>query len=135
MLGVSTGCSAESRADCIKILVVDDEEGFATFVKALIPNEGYSVRTATDGEDGYHGYLHFRPDVVITDIQMPGRDGFELMRDIRTHNPEARAIYMSGNLGLFQSALEEEKTKHQVRFLEKPFSRSELVGLLPKNPV
>jgi len=45
-------------------------------------DEDHETRTARDGGDGDLAYLHFRPDLVITDIQMPRKDGFQLMKDI-----------------------------------------------------
>jgi len=75
-------------------------------------------------------YLLFKPDLVITDIQMPEKNGLELMTHIRMHNPIVRTIYMSGDLGRFRCQLEEEKKKFPVNLLEKPFSKIELMRLL-----
>ena len=135
MLASMTGCSSETIAKRKKVLIVDDAEGFATFVKEMIRKEGYNIRTATDGEDGYRGYLRFRPHIIITDIQMPGKSGFELVKEIRTHDPRIKTIYMSGNLSLFRSYIEEEETKYQARFVEKPFSSSELAALVSESLV
>jgi len=52
------------------------------------------------------------------------------MEIIRIHNPEVKTICISANLSRFWKVLEEEKTRYQVCFLEKPFSRSELLRLL-----
>lgn len=99
----------------------------------MLEEENYDVRLARDGKDGYLAYLLFKPDVVITDIQMPERNGLELMEIIRMHNPDVKTIYISADLSRFWKVLEEEKTKHQVSFLEKPFSRSELLRLLSQS--
>jgi len=96
----------------------------------MLEEENYEVRLARDGKDGYLTYLLFKPDLVITDIQMPERSGFKLMEIIRMHNPEVKTIYISADLSRFRTFLEEEKTKYQASFLEKPFSRSELFRLL-----
>lgn len=114
-------------------MIVDDNEELASIIQEMIENEDYRARTARNSEEGYLTYLHFRPDLVITDIQMPGKNGFELMRDIRMHNPKIRTIYMSGNLSRFRSLLEEEKKRYHTGFLEKPFSRVELIGLLSES--
>ena len=114
----------------MKILIVDDDEVLATFIKEIIKNEGYRVKTAINGAEGYSAYLRYRPDIIITDIKMPGKNGFELVRTIRMHNPRIRTIYMSGDLGRFRSLLEDEKKRCQASFLTKPFSKLELVGLL-----
>ncbi len=115
-----------------KILVVDDNQGLAHLLKIMLESETREVRLARDGKDGYLSYLLFRPDIVITDIQMPGLNGMELMRIIRTHDPTIRTIYISGDLTRFLPLLEEEAAKYEVSLLQKPFSKSELLRLLPQ---
>jgi DNA-binding response OmpR family regulator len=112
----------------MKVLIVDDNQSVASVVQLVLELEGYEVRSALNGPDGYLAYLQFRPDIVITDIQMPGKDGFELMKHIREEDATIRTIYMSGDLGQFHSILEEEKSKYQINLLEKPFSSEELIG-------
>ena len=117
----------------MKILIVDDNQDLAFLIKLMLEDEGYEVRLAKDGQDGYLAYLLFHPDLVLTDIQMPEKNGLELMEYIRSHNPAVRTIYMSGNLTQFWLPLEEEKKKYQVGVLEKPFSREELMGLISQS--
>ncbi len=112
----------------MRILIVDDNEELAFMVQMMLEHEGFEVKSAKDGQGGYLAYLEFKPDLVITDIQMPGETGLELMGHIRTHNPRVRTIYMSGDLDSFWSPLEEEKRRYPVRLLEKPFSKMELMG-------
>jgi len=117
----------------IKILVIDDNLEMASVLQELLEIEGYRVTMAGDANDGYMAYLHFRPDLVITDIQMPGRNGFELMEKIRTHDPKMKTIYMSAAAVQFQPLLENEKRWYQSDFLAKPFARAELMSLVSKN--
>jgi CheY-like chemotaxis protein len=112
----------------MKVLIVDDNQAVASVVQFILELEGYEVRLALNGPDGYLTYMQFRPDLVITDIQMPGENGFELINHIREKDPNVKTIYMSGNLEQFYSHLEEEKSKYQINFLDKPFSREELMG-------
>jgi DNA-binding NtrC family response regulator len=65
---------------------------------------------------------------VITDIQMPGENGLELMNHIRERDPLVKTIYMSGNLNQFYPLLKDERAKYPINFLEKPFSMEELIG-------
>jgi CheY-like chemotaxis protein len=118
------------RGEKMRILIVDDNEELAFTLQFMLEDEGYEVRSAKDGQDGYWAYLEFKPDLVITDIQMPGENGLELMDHIRTLNPRVKAIYMSGDLDSYLSPLEEEKKRYPVSLLEKPFSKVELMGLL-----
>jgi CheY-like chemotaxis protein len=119
-----------SRGKKMRILIVDDNQELAFTLQFMLEDEGYEVRLAKDGQDGYWAYLEFKPDLVITDIQMPGENGLELMEHIRTLNPRVRTIYMSGDIGSYLSPLEEEKKRYPVSLLEKPFSKVELMGLL-----
>ena len=116
----------------IKILVIDDNLEMASVLQELLKLEGYRVTMAGDGNDGYTAYLHFKPDLVITDIQMPGRNGFELMEKIRTHDPMMKTIYMSAATAQFQRLVEKEKRWYQSDFLAKPFDRAELMSLVSK---
>ncbi len=114
----------------MKILVVDDNLSLAQILKMILEEERHEVRLASDGMDGYASYLLFLPDLVITDIQMPEKNGLELIREIRCHNPAVRTIYMSADLSRYWSPLEEERKKYHAGILEKPFSKEELMHLL-----
>ena len=65
----------------MKVLVVDDNKDMIAVIQMMIENKNHRVITANDGENGYSAYLQFKPDLVLTDIQMPGKDGFELIHD------------------------------------------------------
>ena len=117
----------------MKILIVDDNTDFTALLKLMLENEGFDVRLANNGEDGYSAYLLFEPDVVITDIQMPIKTGIELMNLVRGHNPMIRTVYMSADLTPFQSFLKEEQEKYGVSVLEKPFSKTELMKLISQS--
>lgn len=117
----------------MKVLIVEDNADLAAVLRLILEDEGFDVASAKDGEDGYSEYLLFGPDIVITDIQMPVRTGIELMGLIRGHNPNVKIVCMSADMSRFQSILNEEKEKHQVCLLEKPFSRDELMSLLSQS--
>lgn len=117
----------------MKILIVDDNQDLAVLLKWMLESEGYEVRAANDGQDGYSTYLLFGPDLVLTDIQMPGKNGLELIKEIRRHDPKVRTIYMSGDLSKYGLRLEEEKENYHVGILEKPFSKHQLMHLLSRS--
>jgi CheY-like chemotaxis protein len=112
----------------MKILIVDDNQSVAFIVRLMLEREGHEVLSAVDGTEGYLAYLRLRPDLVITDIQMPGENGFQLMNHIREQDPAIKTIYMSGNVSQFYNILEEEKGLYPMNYLGKPFSREELIG-------
>ncbi len=96
----------------MKVLVVDDNRLLAATIQELLEDDGLEVRSAKDGIDGYSTYLLFKPDIVITDIQMPRKNGLEMMEHIRNHDPMIRTIYMSGDINLYRPLLKEEKRKY-----------------------
>ncbi len=114
-----------------RILIVDDNASLAITLaitlQMVLQDDGFEVVTANNGNDGYSAYLQANPDLVITDMHMPGKSGPELMKNIRQHDPDAKAIYMSGDWSQFQVFLDEEKKRRKTIFLRKPFSLPELM--------
>lgn len=102
----------------------------AFIVQQMLEVEGHEVMWAGDGAAGYGTYLLFRPDLIITDVEMPEKDGLEMMAHVRSHNPRVGTIYMSAEFDRFRFQLEEEKERYQVGLLQKPFSRLELMRLI-----
>ena len=116
-----------------KVLIVDDNVYLNHLLQGMLADEGYEVDTARYGREGYSAYLRKRPDVILTDIHMPGISGLEMIKRIRSHDPEVRAIYMSGDWGRLQSAMEEEKPESFVKSLRKPFFQKELMKVLSES--
>jgi DNA-binding response OmpR family regulator len=114
----------------MKVLVVDDNLLLADTIQEILKSDGIEVMSARDGLDGYSTYLVFKPDIVITDIQMPRKNGLEMMKRIRIHNPMIKTIYMSGNMSPFEPFLIEEKKRYPVSYFEKPFSLESLMRLV-----
>ena len=112
----------------MKILIVDDNRSLADVICCMLERKGHEVSSAFNGLEGYSEYFQFRPDVVITDIQMPGENGFELINHIREQDPSVKTIYMSGNLEQFNSLLEEEKRRFPIHVLRKPFLMDDLIN-------
>jgi DNA-binding NarL/FixJ family response regulator len=67
----------------VRLLLVDDEPGLRTAVKAYLEDEGFAVTTANDGEEGWEKAQELLPDVVISDVMMPRCDGYGLLRKLR----------------------------------------------------
>jgi CheY-like chemotaxis protein len=115
-----------------KILVVEDEFGLQETLRDVFRMEGYDVRVAVDGENGYQTYLQFRPDLVFTDVVMPKMSGIELVKKIRQDNPKIRVIYISGFFGLrnVKRDLNEDVLKYGYPCLSKPFKISAMLELV-----
>jgi CheY-like chemotaxis protein len=119
----------------MKVLVVDDNRILTDTIQEILENDGFDVMSAKDGLDGYSTYLLFKPDIIITDIQMPRKNGLEMMKRIRIHNPMIKTIYMTGNIGSFEPFLIEEKKRYPVSYFEKPFSLESLIRVVTEPTV
>lgn len=111
--------------DKAKILVVDDEPQITRVLKTTLSARGYSVRTASDGDDALQMMKVWEPDLVITDLRMPNMDGVELCRYLRTRSSVPIIVLSVRN---------EEKAKVEALdagaddFVTKPFGVDELLA-------
>jgi CheY-like chemotaxis protein len=79
-----------------KILVIDDNAVVRNTIVQILESEGYRVVSAEDGRRGLTAFRHERPDLVITDIIMPEKDGIEIITELRRMRPEVRILAISG---------------------------------------
>src|SRR3569832_593807 len=79
-----------------KILICDDEEQLCRGLSRLLRSDGHDVGTA-DGPEGAARSVADHFDLILTDIRMPGVDGFEIIKTARNHVPHTPVIAMSGN--------------------------------------
>ena len=103
-----------------KILVVDDEQSMTQFLGIVLRKEGYQVVTVNNGREALEKVKTEGPDVVITDIKMPGMDGIQLLQGIKKHDPGIPVVIMTAyasqqsaieavNLGAFQYLIKNAK--------------------------
>lgn len=74
----------------LKILMVDDEPDVLSVMAKKVAYEGYSVITAVDGEDAWQKIVNDLPDIIVMDINMPKKDGFEVLKDLRENPPSSK---------------------------------------------
>ena len=110
-----------------KVLVVDDERAILDTVEILLRGEGFDAAVAQSGREALERFDDLNPDIVLTDIRMPGVTGLDLLEAIRERDAEVPVILMTAQASL-QSAV---KAVNQGAFyyLQKPFSNAELVAL------
>jgi len=79
------------------ILLVDDEEGIRTVLGIVLSDSGYNVTPAASGEEALGILRQGGPQIILTDIKMPGMDGLELLRRIKEEKPESEVIMLTGH--------------------------------------
>ncbi len=79
-----------------QILIIDDEAHIRKMLKKLFEEQGYEVQLACDGEDGVTQFKKHLPDLVITDLIMPEKEGLETIREIRKMASDTKIIAISG---------------------------------------
>jgi CheY-like chemotaxis protein len=98
----------------MKMLVVDDTRIILSVVEAILTQDHQEVFTATNGKEGLAAFYDIRPDIVITDIEMPWLDGLSMMQSIRQTHADTSVIYMTGNPGPYQQRLADEQKAHDA---------------------
>ena len=113
-----------------KVLVIDDEKAIADIIKFNLEQEGYMVETAYDGEEGINKVNKWIPELVLLDIMMPKKDGFQVLKEIRASYNfpvimlTAKEAEVDKVLGLELGADD---------YMVKPFSMRELVARVKAN--
>lgn len=69
-----------------KVLVIDDDSNICELLRMYLEKEGYEVRTAYDGAEGVEAVRKHEPDMVLLDVMMPKKDGWQVCREIREHS-------------------------------------------------
>jgi CheY-like chemotaxis protein len=104
------------------VLVVDDDPEIRRFVETVLVEEGIETVVAADAAEALRRLGHRPFDLLLTDIRMPGADGFELVRRARESYPDLRVLFMSGY------SREYRFDPRRDDFVAKPFRPRELLG-------
>jgi two-component system, NtrC family, sensor kinase len=80
-----------------KILIVDDEQAIVRLLSMSLKSDGYDTCTASSGEEALDVFENQSPDIVVTDIKMPGMDGLELLKRIKERDPDKEVIIVTGH--------------------------------------
>jgi two-component system NtrC family sensor kinase len=101
-----------------KILLIDDEETNVRVLAMSLRSDGHEILSAISGQEGLAVFNAERPEIVITDIKMPGMDGIEVLRQIKIMEPDAEVIIITGH-GDIDNAIEALKLGASD-FINKP---------------
>lgn len=118
-----------------KILVIDDNDQFLEIMRECLEKAGYEVLLASDGKIGVELYRKNKPDLVITDVIMPEKDGAEVIFDLQKEFPGIKMIAMTGGgQGDAQAYLKSITEFSNVKYaFEKPFALDELLGAVKES--
>ena len=109
------------------ILIVDDEEDLRTLIAAKFREEGFDTILAANGFEGFELAKKKKPELIILDLMMPGRDGISVCRDLRNHAKTKRIpILMLTALGETEQKIDGLEAGADD-YMSKPFSPKELV--------
>jgi DNA-binding NtrC family response regulator len=114
-----------------RILIIDDEDYVRMTLSQALEDEGHTVLVATNGNDGLARYAEAKPDLVITDLLMPEKEGLETIVELRKVDPGVKIIVISGG-GRINNVdfLEVAKKFGATAALKKPFPIDEFCRLV-----
>jgi DNA-binding response OmpR family regulator len=114
----------------MKVLIVDDEPGIRALFEAIVRQEGHEPFTAEDGQVALEKMEEISPDVVFTDVMMPNVDGLKLLEEIRSEDPDAIVIVITG-AGTEEAAVTALRLGAN-NYLPKPVKATDIMELLKK---
>jgi DNA-binding response OmpR family regulator len=115
------------------ILVVDDNEDNANIIRDYLEAKGYPITVAYNGDEALALFRKDHPTIVLLDVMMPGRDGWQVCREIKA-SPEGR-----GTRVIMVTALQDWMDKRQAietgadDYVEKPFELAKLASVVERN--
>lgn len=117
-----------------QILVVDDNPDNANIIRDYLEARGYPITVAYNGDDALKAFGEVKPAVVLLDVMMPGRDGWQVCREMKQHPTLGKNVRI-----VMVTALDDWVNKRQALqtgaddFVEKPFELSKLAATVERN--
>lgn len=114
------------------VLVVDDQPHIVRLIQVNLEKEGFQVVTAGDGVEGLRKAREIRPDLVILDVIMPRKDGFEVLRELKSDRELADVPVIMLTVKTHNADIVEGLKEGAELYLPKPFHPKELVALVKR---
>ena len=108
-----------------RILIVDDDENIAELISLYLTKECFDTKIVYDGESALNAHKSFQPDMILLDIMLPGMDGYQVCREIRTYS-NTPIMMLSAKGEVFDKVLGLELGADD--YIQKPFDSKELVA-------
>jgi two-component system cell cycle response regulator DivK len=113
-----------------RILVVEDQEDLRGVLRDLLTKSGYDVAEAADGPDGVAKALSERPDLILMDIQLPGLDGYETTRQIKSDPKLATTPIIAVSSFAMKGDEEKARAAGCDHYVTKPYSPLRLLRII-----
>jgi DNA-binding response OmpR family regulator len=122
------GSNADRIADRPMVLVVDDEPVIADTLVEILNKSGYAAIAAYDGEDALETALLMPPELVITDVLLPGMSGIEVATTLRKKLPDCKILLLSGQAGTSSAPGSTSSTRNGFEVVDKPIQPTDLLA-------
>lgn len=110
-----------------RVLIIEDDEAMCKHLQDLLVHFGYDVRVAHNGNTGLSALKAWQPDLVVLDVFLPERDGFEILIEIRRDHPKMKVLVISGKEHLiYGKSIKFAEQLGANSTLTKPFTTKEL---------
>jgi len=113
--------------DRIRVVVIDDEADILQLIRMKLSKEGFNVSTASNGDEGIEKVLREKPDVIIVDILMPGKDGYQLVSEVKAKLREESPIIIMLTSKTEDADMVKGLSMGADDYITKPFSPRELI--------
>ena len=116
------------------VLIVDDNEDNTDIIRHYLESRGYPITVAHNGDEALSQFESVRPSIVLLDVMMPGRDGWEVCRIMKGHAEHGRNVRVIMVTALDE--LDDKRTALQTGaddYVEKPFDLARLVEVVERN--
>ncbi|MBC55996.1 MAG: two-component system response regulator [Confluentimicrobium sp.] len=110
------------------VLLIEDEPNIIEAIRFVLSRDGWNVQTHSDGRGAYDRVVDLRPDVVILDVMLPERSGFDILRDIRAGKDTAALPVLVLTAKGQSKDREMAESLGASRFMTKPFSNNEVLA-------
>lgn len=113
-----------------RVLVIEDEPNIAEAISFILRRDGWGVSTHADGSTAVTAVLDAVPDALILDVMLPGRSGYDILQELRSHDQTRRLPVLMLTARGQRTDREQAERLGVNRFMTKPFSNSEMLDAL-----
>ncbi len=111
-----------------RVLLIEDEPNIIEAISYILSKDGWTVHTHSDGETAMDKVMQGVPDLIILDVMLPGRSGYDILRDLRARSDTAEVPVMMLTARGQAKDREMATSLGATEFMTKPFSNAEVLA-------